>query len=122
LCSSTSTISASPGATNCPYLTLRASFRTAIGLGEVRSPVQQPRGGLRHRLEHHHAGEHRERREVVGEIFLGKAHVLGRDDAGVGDLDDAVDEVELHDDATCSGAPRAIQGSRLLNGRVRRSR
>ena len=58
--------------------------------------VDELAGGLCHGLEHHDAGEDGEAGEMVLEILLGAAHMLERDDVGVGAFDDAVDEVEVH--------------------------
>ena len=38
--------------------------------------IKERAGGLGHRFEHHHAGEDREVREVVLQIFLGTADML----------------------------------------------
>ncbi len=42
--------------------------------------MQQPAGRLRNRLQHHDAGQDRERRKMVGQVFFCQADVFHRDD------------------------------------------
>ncbi len=62
----------------------------------VRMVSRQASGGLDHRFEHHDAGQDRECREVVLEVFLCGGNVLEGDDVVWRLLQDPVNEVKVH--------------------------
>ncbi len=61
-----------------------------------RSRLEHAAGSLHHQLHHQDAGEDREGRKVVRQVFLGEADLLEDDDVVVRLLEDAVDQIELH--------------------------
>jgi len=65
--------------------------------GKVLHLVDEPAGGLDHRFEHQHARQDGKIGEMFGQVLFGEGDAfLSHDPAAGVQLDDAVNQVELH--------------------------